>query len=701
MRLASKTSAGVRAQLIGTVLVAVASFGLLFALQRGQRVVRARASSALADFRTARLDVANGFAHVLGEGIADAPFDRHQGLALLAQGVDELSGSAVECSAEDRGALRDALSGVSRALEPLRADGADGARLVALRLAVVRLELVAGRVDADAEVALVRTTRRQDVLFDATLGASCVLLAALSLVLWRSLRGAEAAEAARDEATALLRAVVEGTTDAVFVKDLQGRYRLLNDAAARVFGRAPDEVLGRDDRALWDEPNVSTILEHDGRVLRSGAPSTLEETLTVDGRRRVFLTSKYPRRDARGVVAGVIGIARDITERLVLEERVRQSQKMEAIGRLAGGVAHDFNNVLTVINASAELLCAGGEGEAEREENVEAIRDAGRRAAALTAQLLAFSRKAVVTPRTIDLNQAVLSAERLLQRILGEDITLSSTLSPTPCVVEVDPSQLDQVLMNLGVNARDAMPRGGTLALSTAAATVESGEHAGRWAELRVADSGAGMDGATRAHIFEPFFTTKGVGKGTGLGLSVVDGIVAQAGGHIEVESEVGVGTTFLVRLPIVARRDASERPRPAQRGAGGRETVLVAEDDDGVRRLVRSSLESLGYRVLAARDGESALAAARSHDGPIHLLVTDVVMPHVSGREVVDRLRATRPPIRVLFLSGYADDAMVRHGVAAGDEPFLAKPFTTQQLARAVRGALDGTPSTACADGA
>ncbi len=402
-------------------------------------------------------------------------------------------------------------------------------------------------------------------------------------------------------------------------------------------------------------------------------------------------------RDARGNAYRAVGVVTDITEKKSLEERLAQAQKMEAVGRLAGGVAHDFNNLLTVINGFSEaMLLETGPDDPRRDALVSVI-DAGRRAADLTQQLLAFSRKAIVKPELIDLNERVESVGRMLRRLIGEDVILVTRLSPSLRRVVIDPSQLEQVLMNLAVNARDAMPKGGTLTIETrdvdlGVGDVESGGEltAGPYVRLAVSDTGLGMSGEVRGRVFEPFFTTKDFGKGTGLGLATVFGVVKQAGGHIRVESEMGRGSAFVVLLP--ARDDPPRTSRRAtELGAPrGSETVLLVEDEDGVRRLARVVLERQGYAVLDAPSAVAALQILDAHAGVIDLLVTDVVMPQMDGRDLADAVRARSPSTRVLFMSGYMDDAVKRHGVGALSEAFLQKPFTPALLARKVRDVLD-----------
>lgn len=392
-------------------------------------------------------------------------------------------------------------------------------------------------------------------------------------------------------------------------------------------------------------------------------------------------------------------LARDVTAQRLLEEQLRQSQKMEAVGQLAGGIAHDFNNLLTAILGSTQLLLHATPAGDPRREDAEEIRNAGVRAAELTRQLLAFSRRQVLAPKVLELNAAVANMDRMLRRLIGEHIELVTSLAATAGAVHADPGQLEQVLLNLVVNARDAMPHGGRVTIETARVTaaeelVERRHRLppGDYVCLAVTDSGLGMDEATQAHLFEPFFTTKDVGKGTGLGLATVYGIVKQSGGHIWVYSEPGRGTTVKVYLPRVGAAVEAVTPiadPPALRG--GDETVLLVEDATPVRMLARRSLEARGYRVLDAADGPSALRTASTHAGGIDLLVTDVVMPGMSGRELAERLAPARPMMKVLYTSGYTDDAMVLQGVLTAGVAFLQKPFVPDALARKVREVLDG----------
>lgn len=378
-----------------------------------------------------------------------------------------------------------------------------------------------------------------------------------------------------------------------------------------------------------------------------------------------------------------------------LEQQLRQAQKMEAIGRLAGGVAHDFNNLLTIITGYTQLSLQDLKNPAR--SNLEQIMKAAERAGALTQQLLAFSRRQALEPRIFDLNELVVNMEKMLRRVLGEDIDLVTLAKAKPAKVKADPNQMEQVIMNLTVNARDALPAGGKITVETA--NVEMGEHFGEQQQVRpgsyvmlaISDNGSGMDSETLAHAFEPFFTTKQSGKGTGLGLATVYGIVRQSGGSIEAYSEPGMGTAMKVFLPSVAgATDAPAAGRDEAGAVNGSETILVVEDEDSVRTLVSNILKQRGYSVLEASRGQEALNISKSHAGPIQLVVTDVVMPEMSGPDMVRKLEKIRPQSRILYMSGYTDEAMIRHGILETRTEFLQKPFLPHELAQKVRRVLD-----------
>ena len=400
--------------------------------------------------------------------------------------------------------------------------------------------------------------------------------------------------------------------------------------------------------------------------------------------------------DPDGTPVEAIGSWSDITDRVLLEEQLRQAQKMEAIGRLAGGVAHDFNNLLTIISGAVELLrmqLPAGPAHHLLSE----VADAGERAASLTRQLLAFSRAQVLAPKVIDLNESVRRTEGMLRRLIGEDVALTCAYDGQAGHVLVDPGQLEQVILNIAVNARDAMPTGGQMTIETG--VVEFDEQycrrnpeasPGRFARLAIADSGSGMTADVKARIFEPFFTTKVAGKGTGLGLATVFGIVKQSGGHLDVVSEPGAGACFTVFLPQVAPGDRAEVQAGAPAPARGHEIVLLVEDEDALRRVARIALEGFGYRVLVARHGKAALELVAGQPEPVDLLVTDMVMPGMSGRQLAETLRERFAGLKVLFMSGYVDDSLIRNGLVEGETPFLHKPFNLADLRAKVREVLD-----------
>jgi signal transduction histidine kinase len=405
-------------------------------------------------------------------------------------------------------------------------------------------------------------------------------------------------------------------------------------------------------------------------------------------------------RDAFGEPVRLVGVALDVTARRELESQLRHVQKMESVGRLAGGIAHDFNNLLTAITGHGDLLAQSLEPDDPLQVDVAAINAAAARAATLTRQLLAYGRQSLMRPEPVDLNAVVADIEPMLRRLIGEDVELRTELAPDLGWVQADVGQLDQVILNLVVNARDALTDGGSIVLSTANVELaeadleeQPGAREGRYVAISVADTGVGIDEATRGRIFEPYFTTKDRGRGTGLGLATVLGIIEQSGGHIDVDSSVGAGSTFGVYLPRSA--DPRAAPSPAAGASGlpdqGHETILLAEDEESVRRLATMVLERNGYRVISAPDGTAALDAAAAHDGPIDLLLTDVIMPGLNGRQLADRFASVHPETRVLFMSGYAGEALSAQGVLDSSVAFLAKPFVPAELARKVREVLDG----------
>lgn len=451
------------------------------------------------------------------------------------------------------------------------------------------------------------------------------------------------------------------------------------------------------------------FLDADRRAAAGEADLELEFRMLDEEGRYVWREGKARlQRDADGRPRRVIGLGIDVTARKELEQQLLHSQKMEVLGQLAGGVAHDFNNMLAVIGGYAELLMATSQPDDPSRAALEEVRKASVRAALLTRQLLTFSRRQLLEPRVLDLNATLVELGKMLHTLIGEDVDLRLELDPGPCRVRMDPGQLEQVVMNLAVNGRDAMPRGGCLRVQTEGVCVDAGSHGerpglppGRYALLAVSDTGSGIDPETLARIFEPFFTTKPEGQGTGLGLATVDTIVRQSGGHIAVETLPGQGTTFRIYFPAVPLAEGEVVPRAAAgTSTQGSETVLVVEDEPSVRRLVCCLLEAQGYTVLEAAGAAQAEAFAAGHGEGIDLLLTDVVMPGSSGRELEQRLVAARPGLKVLYMSGYTNDAILRHGVQMDELPFVAKPFTPGSLMSKVREVLDGAGAGAAANG-
>ena len=491
---------------------------------------------------------------------------------------------------------------------------------------------------------------------------------------------------------------------AISIADVTGKVFSVNDAFVNLLGYSREELVSGKVRTLdLTPPEWKEATAHNLKMLKTrGVVEPRErEFIRKDGRRVPVLLGV-----AMLGTTEVLVCATDLTETKraqaqlsLVEEQLRQSQKLEAIGSLAGGVAHDFNNLLSVILSYGGMIEEGlSEGDPIREDIVEVI-SAGKRAAELTKQLLAFSRKQILKPRVVGLNTLVTGLERMLRRLIGENIEFTVLSSHDLRLVKVDPGQLEQVVMNLVVNARDAMPNGGKLTIETSNMNLDA-EYAADHPEitpgphvmLAVSDNGIGMDAATRARIFEPFFTTKGPGKGTGLGLSTVFGIVKQSGGHIWVYSEPGAGTTFKVYFPCAKAETAEAEPAPDSQAvpARGVETILLVEDEEQVRALARTVLKRHGYHVLEAQSGGDALLICEQHTARIDLLLTDVVMPRMTGRQLADRLRQVRPDMKVLYMSGYTDNSIVHHGVLDSGINFLEKPLTVERLTRKVRDVLD-----------
>ncbi len=498
------------------------------------------------------------------------------------------------------------------------------------------------------------------------------------------------------ELTDRLQAIVRASPVPVVAIDPDGIVNMWNPAAERIFGWSEDEVVGRPVPFVPDDKREEFRALRE-RVLRGESLFQLElQRRRKDGTPIVVNLSAAPLRDRGGRIHGIMAVLEDVTERKRLEEQLRQATKMEAIGRLAGGVAHDFNNMLTAIRGYSELLIQDLPGGDRKRRQAEEILKAAERAASLTQQLLAFSRRQVIQPKTVDLNALLTNLMGMLRRVIGEDIRLVAHLDPGLWPVMADPGQLEQVVLNLAVNARDAMPQGGVLTIETANVWEEAsgqGEPAAGSpgvVQLTVRDTGSGMDAGTLARIFEPFFTTKELGRGTGLGLATVYGIVQQSGGTISADSAPGRGTIFTVRFPRAQAPVADIRTHDDQAEVfTGSETILVVEDEPFVRQFLKELLASRGYDVLEAASGAEALARCEAYSRPIHLLLTDVVMPEINGRQLAQMLVVKRPEMRVLFMSGYTDDAVLRHGVQNRGAAFIQKPYAPEALLRKIREVL------------
>ena len=508
-------------------------------------------------------------------------------------------------------------------------------------------------------------------------------------------------ERSRSEAAIRFQAqLLNAVQQAVVATDRDGLVIFWNTFAEKLYGWAAEEAVGRPIEELTPSP---FLRQHASEIFERGAAgeSWTGEFLVQGKAGKMFpaLLTTSPVRDEHGTVLGFVRVSIDLTERRNLEEQFRQSQKMDAVGRLAGGIAHDFNNLLTVIRLNTEIIMEGLDPTDPRGEDVKQIRSAAERASSLTRQLLAFSRKQILQPRVLDMNSVVSSVEPMLRRLIGEDVVIGSSCTARGYVV-ADPGQLEQILVNLVVNARDAMPQGGRISIETQNVELDetyTSEHApvvpGRYVMLSVGDTGVGMTRDTREHAFDPFFTTKEAGKGTGLGLATVYGIVKQSGGYVWIYSEPGHGTTLKLYFPEVSSAAAfktGEYKIMAKEHARGSETILLVEDEDAVRGLTSRILEKQGYRVIAAQHGREAMDIATKEEGHIDLVLTDIVMPGMNGRGLVERLAGIRPRIKSLYMSGYTDDDIVRRGFIEPSKSFLQKPFTSEALLQTVRKVLD-----------
>jgi PAS domain S-box-containing protein len=496
-----------------------------------------------------------------------------------------------------------------------------------------------------------------------------------------------------------LASIIDSSEDAIISKGLDGTITSWNKGAERIYGYTPEEVVGKHISLLTPSDRPDEIPEILQKIARGESVEHHESVrVTKDGRHVNVSISVSPLRDAGGDIVGASAIARDVTAQKRAEGQLRQSQKMEAIGRLAGGVAHDFNNILGIINACTEFLRDRIDPAAEPSLYIENIRKASERGASLTRQLLAFSRTPAIQPRVLDLNERLKDISKLLRPLMGDDVEILIVPKSPSAVIEADPGQLDQIIVNLAVNARDAMPRGGKFILETSTVKLDQAfaeQHqpmtAGKYVLLAVSDTGTGMDQATATRIFEPFFTTKAVGKGTGLGLATVYGIVKQSAGHILVYSEPEHGTTFKIYFPSadhkigLGSKEEAETVGPKRQGT----TILLVEDDEIMRGLTRQLLQEHGYNVVDVDDGKSALEWVESHPGPVDLVLTDVVMRRMSGPELVERLTASQPNLKVVYMSGYTGELIAERKRLKRGITLLEKPFTRTALLNTIHATL------------
>jgi PAS domain S-box-containing protein len=504
-----------------------------------------------------------------------------------------------------------------------------------------------------------------------------------------------------DQERGLMQALMGNLPDAIYFKNDELHYTRLNRAQARLLGLDdPSRAVGKSEADFLDRELAERLREEDRGVLETGTAviDRIQRIAVAGSQARWLSTTKSPIHNPGGRVTGVVAVSRDITDRKNLEAQLLQAQKMEAVGQLAGGIAHDFNNLLGVISGYTDLLEETLIAHPAALRHAEQIRKATDQAAALTGQLLAFSRRQVLQPSVLDLNAVVSDVEQMLRRVIGEHIQLTTILEQGLGRVLADPAQLQQALINLAVNARDAMLGGGRLTLETSTVVLDEDFtlthpdlQPGRHVRLTVTDTGHGMNPEIQARAFEPFFTTKSERQGTGLGLAMVFGVVKQSGGHVTLESEPGRGSTFRIYLPeVTGELSPAPLPEPAGLPAVGTETILLVEDAEALRVMIRRMLESAGYGVLLAADPEEALRVLASHDGPIDLVLTDVIMPRMSGPELVDKLREDHSTLKVLYMSGYTDEAIGHRGVLEAGTYFIQKPFGLRGLLLKLREILD-----------
>ncbi len=630
--------------------------------------------------------------------LALTPADPDAALAELASLIVPAVGAAMaELWREDASGWRCAMRWPSGDLPP------EAGRAASLDDAAHSLAIRSGAREVGAIAIRGASLRPKQLLLasppDAQLGLTPELASALAQQASAVVQHLRTGRALHENAE-LLGGVTRASGNPVFALDLEGRYVMINPAGTDLFGRPESEILGATDAALLGPEQGELSRAEDARVRETGRPSTTERSFGAEPRREL-LVRKAPLRNPRGEVVGIVGVATDLTERKVLEAQLLQAQKMEALGRLAGGIAHDFNNLLTVITGNLEILVDDAIVPESNQEWVVSALEAAGRARDLTARLLAFGRRSIQQSALFDVNVFVSGVLPALRSAAGVQVEVRTELGEAPMLLRADAPQLERALIELVTNARDAMSGGGKVTLSTQPITLDEVDarelrlEPGPYVRISVEDTGTGIDESARPRVFEPFFTTRATGRGAGLGLAMVYSFVRSSGGHIDVRSYPGEGTIFDLYLPL-SEPPALAAPAPAERaprqpaGPTGA-TILLAEDELALRQLAERILVGGGHRVLAARNGVDALAKARAHEGPIDLLLSDVVMPEMGGGELARVIAEERPGLRVVFMSGYTDDEVVRAGILSEDFGFLAKPFGQRALLQVVGDALAG----------